>query len=1413
MKLKKDQVIYVYVGGAGSYASSFQIGGGYNGGGGGGTNGYGGGGATDIRIFSSDPTDDDLLWNSTTGLGNRIIVAGGGGGADNAGDSRGGGDDGSGGAGGGLTAEGAWISGSLYSSYAGTQTSGNALGIGASATSNTDTGGAGGGYYGGLASNNNNGGAGGGSGYISETLTDAKTVVGTSSMPTHDGNSTMVGNTGNGYAKITLLPAKSENNYLTSITAKVNGVKQTYTPTYDMTVTDYYLTLTSVDTTLTISARPEDSTAIITGLGDYLIPAGTTDIPITVTAENGSSKTYTLHVTRPASSNQYPTNIEISGLVTSLCAVDSTFCIQDPKSFSSSTNEYYMTVPARIKQLYFTVTKGHYYQKVVGDGKTSLKGGENVITIEVTSEDGTNTAAYTYYITRNMDGDTDLSELSITDPAVNINYDPDITSYYLSVPNDYTSIKGMTIKTDDTNATYTVTGNDKLIVGSINQVYITVTAANGEVKTYILNVYREKSGNTYLGTLSVTNGTTTYNLTPTFNKIVNEYNVTVPNDITSVDLNATTEVTTTSLIGTGTKTLSTGDNKYSITTTAEDGSTEVYSIDIYRNKNSNDNLSAITVKSGTDSYDLNPTFNSSTLNYDVTVKEGITSIDISSTTEVSTSITKLLDNSTIKVGTNVKRIMVIAEDGTNKTYTLNINRPSSTDAYLSNLTISNGTISPEFNKETNNYSVTLENDITSLTVTGIKNNTLATVKGNGNYDIKVGTTSINIVVTSESGVSNTYVLNVTRKPNTNALLSSITTSEGVLVPTFDGNTLEYSIDVKNSVTSITVTGTPLVSTTKVVGNNTYTLNTGDNTINLITTAEDGTTSITYKLVITRDKSDNANISSLYMEEGVLSPTFSSAVINYTTTIPYDKTSANFHVTLEDSNATYKVSNNTNLVVGDNTVTITVTSVDGTTKDYTVIVTREEENTASNYLSSLTTNEGTISPSFNKDTSYYTLTVDYSVSSITLNGVLEDSSATMTGNKTYNLNVGDNLTYIRVTSSDAKTREYQGLVTRKPNTDARVGSFAISGSILSPNCDKDTTTYSLTTTDSSLTFDEITTYDSNATYKVIGNSFPTNTNYVVTITVTAQDGVTTNTYTLNVTKNASNNNNLASLSVEGYTISPTFSKTTTVYTLAVPSSVNNVGIDATAEESHANIIGTGSSNLVTGENQIVINVTSESGKIKVYTIVITKAASTNNYLDSLILNNGTLSPTFSSSTTQYNVTVPYDETSLDMEVSLADVKATYIVTGNNLIVGTNTVNITVTSESGSIRTYSITVIRDAIISSLLSNLKITNYNLVPDFNSNINNYSLVVDNEITELGMNITTLDPGATYKIAGNSSLVVGDNVITITVTSRDSSSTTVYTLNVKKQAYSNSSSAAFTPSSSEKFSFAYIASFSFIIV
>lgn len=181
----QDDILYVYPGGQGSYATGYFNGGGFNGGGNGGSGGYGGGGASDVRLRIND-------------LNHRIVVAGGGGGADNAtSEGAGGGDDGSGGDGGGLVAQGFWINGGYYSQYGGAQTSGYALGIGQSATVATDTGGAGGGYFGGLVSNNSNGGAGGGSSYYGNMM-NAYTVGGV--------------NWGNGLVKITLLKEDNYNN-------------------------------------------------------------------------------------------------------------------------------------------------------------------------------------------------------------------------------------------------------------------------------------------------------------------------------------------------------------------------------------------------------------------------------------------------------------------------------------------------------------------------------------------------------------------------------------------------------------------------------------------------------------------------------------------------------------------------------------------------------------------------------------------------------------------------------------------------------------------------------------------------------------------------------------------------------------------------------------------------------------------------------------------------------------------------------------------------------------------------------------------------------------------------------------------------------------------------------------------------
>ena len=85
----------------------------------------------------------------------------------------------------------------------------------------------------------------------------------------------------------------SSNNFLKSLS--VEGY--TLDPVFDKNTLEYNVTL-DVDTTLIkVSAAQEDDTASITGIGDVQVNDGENTITITVTAENGNQKTYTIHAT------------------------------------------------------------------------------------------------------------------------------------------------------------------------------------------------------------------------------------------------------------------------------------------------------------------------------------------------------------------------------------------------------------------------------------------------------------------------------------------------------------------------------------------------------------------------------------------------------------------------------------------------------------------------------------------------------------------------------------------------------------------------------------------------------------------------------------------------------------------------------------------------------------------------------------------------------------------------------------------------------------------------------------------------------------------------------------------------------------------------------------------------------------
>ena len=265
INLEKGTKIYVYVGQKGASGITNRntlTSTSYNGGGAGmgssdGDDGGGaGGGATDIRLVSGS-------WDDFDSLKSRIMVAGGGAGGSTVSYNFSNISAGSG----GLNGVGSsWRYSNIENknhSFNATQTTGYGLGVGENGITvgNAGGSGAGGGYYGGLKSTDSpSGGAGGGSSYISGydgcnslseestadniihtdqsvhysglEFTDSQIIAGNSEMPTHDGSSTMTGNIGNGYARITKTTNESN---LKIKNFSYTGEEETYTVPEDGT--------------------------------------------------------------------------------------------------------------------------------------------------------------------------------------------------------------------------------------------------------------------------------------------------------------------------------------------------------------------------------------------------------------------------------------------------------------------------------------------------------------------------------------------------------------------------------------------------------------------------------------------------------------------------------------------------------------------------------------------------------------------------------------------------------------------------------------------------------------------------------------------------------------------------------------------------------------------------------------------------------------------------------------------------------------------------------------------------------------------------------------------------------------------------------------------------------------------------
>ncbi len=200
-------------------------------------------------------------------------------------------------------------------------------------------------------------------------------------------------------------------------------------------------------------------------------------------------------------------------------------------------------------------------------------------------------------------------------------------------------------------------------------------------------------------------------------------------------------------------------------------------------------LGGLTVSAGT----LTPTFTSTTTSYSVSVPYPVSELTITAATSHAQANIAYLDSSDVEladagvyqmgldVGSNVVKIKVTAENGTTtSTYTLTITRTAaSTDARLTTLTLSEVTLAPNFTAGTTTYTASVGYDVTRITVTPVKSDDQATldyldssenvladadnVTAGRQLDLAVGPNVVKIKVTAEDGsTSRTYTVTVTR---------------------------------------------------------------------------------------------------------------------------------------------------------------------------------------------------------------------------------------------------------------------------------------------------------------------------------------------------------------------------------------------------------------------------------------------------------------------------------------------------------------------------------------------------------------------------------------------------------------------------------------------------------------------------